>query len=67
MTKANFRMMFQQDALGGLLLVMAAAIAMVIANSMLSGFYVSFLNLPVEVKFGSFEIAKPLLLWVTTG
>ena len=66
-TKENFRLMIQHDALGGILLVVAAIFAMLVANSGLSGFYQGFLDLPVEVKFGSFEIAKPLLLWVNDG
>ena len=66
-TKENFRLMIQHDALGGILLVVAAIFAMLVANSGLSGLYQGFLDLPVEVKFGSFEIAKPLLLWVNDG
>ena len=67
MTKADFRQMVQQDALGGLLLVFAAVLALIVANTGLNVFYQGFLNLPVEVKFGNFEIAKPLLLWVNDG
>ena len=67
MTKANFRLMIQHDALGGLLLVIAATVAMLIANSNLNSFYQGFLNLPVAIQLGSFEIAKPLLLWVNDG
>jgi len=33
----------------------------------LAGFYSSFLSTPVEVQFGNFEIAKPLLLWINDG
>lgn len=67
MTKANFRLMIQHDALGGVILVIAAIMAMIVANSSLSGLYQSFLNLPVAVQFGNFEIAKPLLLWINDG
>ncbi|QOL25087.1 Na+/H+ antiporter NhaA [Thalassotalea sp. LPB0316] len=67
MTKEHFRQMIQHDTLGGLLLVLAASMAMLVANSGLSDIYNDFLALPVAIKFGSFEIAKPLLLWVNDG
>lgn len=62
MTKADFRLMIQHDALGGLLLVAAATLAMIVANTGLNVFYQGFLNVPVEIRLGDFEIAKPLLL-----
>lgn len=67
MTKAYFRLMIQHDALGGLLLVAAATLAMIVANTGLNVFYQGFLNVPVEIRLGDFEIAKPLLLWVNDG
>lgn len=67
MSIADFRVMAQQGVLGGVLLVLAAALAMLVANSPLNGLYQGFLNLPVEVKVGGFEIAKPLLLWINDG
>ena len=44
-----------------------AAFALIANNSPLSGFYSSFLSTPVEIQFGAFEIAKPLLLWINDG
>lgn len=67
MTKANFRLMIQHDAFGGIILVLAAILAMIIANSPLSGVYKGFLDIPVAIKFADFEIAKPLLLWINDG
>lgn len=55
------------EASGGLVLVAAAALAMVVANSPLSSSYTGLLSVPIEVRVGSFEIAKPLLLWVNDG
>ncbi len=55
------------EAAGGLVLVAAAALAMVVANSPLSASYTGLLSVPIEVRVGSFEIAKPLLLWVNDG
>ena len=50
------------EASGGILLLAAALAAMVFANSPWSGVYEGFLGIPVELRAGSFEIAKPLLL-----
>ena len=44
-----------------------ALLALIANNSPLAGFYSSFLSTPVEVQFGNFEIAKPLLLWINDG
>ncbi|NMH58845.1 Na+/H+ antiporter NhaA [Alteromonas ponticola] len=57
----------KHEAAGGVILVFAAALAMVFANTSLHEEYNQFLNIPVIVKFGAFEIAKPLLLWVNDG
>lgn len=51
----------------GFVLMFIALLALVANNSPLSGAYSSFLSTPVEVQFGSFEIAKPLLLWINDG
>jgi Na+:H+ antiporter, NhaA family len=55
------------ETASGIILVGAAVLAMIIANSPLSGLYGSLLNIPVEIRIGTFEIAKPLLLWVNDG
>ncbi|MFB4394137.1 MULTISPECIES: Na+/H+ antiporter NhaA [unclassified Pseudomonas] len=57
----------QLEAAGGLLLIAAAVVALVINNSPLSHFYTGFLNVPVAVQIGALEIAKPLLLWINDG
>ena len=44
-----------------------ALLALIANNSPLAVFYSGFLSTPVEVQFGSFEIAKPLLLWINDG
>ena len=40
---------------------------MVLANSPLDALYAAFLDTPVELRAGGFEIAKPLLLWINDG
>ena len=51
---------FQHEAASGFILVFAAMIAMILANSPLNSFYNGLLEIPVSVRFGGFEIAKPL-------
>jgi len=55
------------ESAGSILLLIAAVLAMLIANSPLRQFYDSLLQIPLEVRAGSLEIAKPLLLWVNDG
>lgn len=62
-----FREMIEHDAAGGILLILAAAVALIMANTPVSTFYEGVLGLPVTVQIGAFEIAKPLLLWINDG
>jgi NhaA family Na+:H+ antiporter len=55
------------EAASGLILVAAAAAALLVANSPLAGLYGTLIDLPVEIRVGTLEIAKPLLLWVNDG
>ncbi|MGE0554115.1 MAG: Na+/H+ antiporter NhaA [Gemmatimonadales bacterium] len=55
------------EAAGGLVLMAAAALALLLANSPLSGYYVGLWAVPVEIRVGALQIAKPLLLWVNDG
>jgi Na+:H+ antiporter, NhaA family len=55
------------EAAGGLVLMMAAVLALIVANSPLAGFYGALLDLPLQVSIGEFGIAKPLLLWINDG
>jgi len=58
---------FRLEAAGGLILMIAAALALIIANSPLAAAYNALLALPIEVRVGTFSIAKPLLLWINEG
>lgn len=58
---------FRLEAAGGILLIGAAALALLCANSALEPTYHSFRDLPVAVVFGGLTIAKPLLLWINDG
>ncbi|NIW24453.1 MAG: Na+/H+ antiporter NhaA [Gammaproteobacteria bacterium] len=55
------------ETASGAILVGAAVVAMVVANSPLAGLYGALIDLPVEIRVGNFEIAKPLLLWINDG
>jgi NhaA family Na+:H+ antiporter len=55
------------EATAGFILVAAAALAMVFANTALQPFSDSFLATPVSVRAGDFAIAKPLILWINDG
>ncbi|WP_077285727.1 Na+/H+ antiporter NhaA [Cognaticolwellia aestuarii] len=55
------------EAASGIILMFAAVAAMIIANSPLMSYYDMLLNIPVQVSVGTFEIAKPLLLWINDG
>ncbi len=55
------------ESAGGIILMFMAVLAILIANSPLSGYYNLFLETPVEIRVGSFNIAKPLLLWINDG
>ena len=63
----SFRDFLELEASSGILLVIAAVAAMVVANSPLAPLYDALIDLPVEVRIGALEIAKPLLLWVNDG
>ncbi|GMG86113.1 Na+/H+ antiporter NhaA [Biformimicrobium ophioploci] len=57
----------EHESFGGMLLVATAALAMLLANSALQGFYFDILNTPVVVAVGEYSLQKPLLLWVNDG
>lgn len=61
------RSFLKEESSGGILLMIAAAIAMIVANSPLVSFYNVLIDMPVEIRIGSLQIAKPLLLWVNDG
>lgn len=57
----------KMESAAGLLLMFAALVAIVCANSPLQTLYALFLDVPVEIRVGPLEIAKPLLLWINDG
>lgn len=56
---------FHSDASGGIILIIAATLAMLLANmGATSGLYHAFLDTPVQLKVGALEINKNMLLWI---
>lgn len=62
--RSNF---FKLEAAGGIILMFAAMLALIFANTPLQSYYALFLDIPLEVRIGAFGIAKPLLLWINDG
>ncbi|MDG4592223.1 MAG: Na+/H+ antiporter NhaA [Defluviicoccus sp.] len=61
------RAFFRLEAAGGIVLVLASAVAIWAANSPLAPSYQAFLDLRAEVRIGELALAKPLLLWINDG
>lgn len=62
-----WREFLRLESAGGLILVSAAVIALLLANSPLSGVYDTVLNLKITIMVESFGVSKPLLLWINDG
>lgn len=65
--KKAFQDFLRLESAGGVILFIAAVLAMIIANTPLAQYYQLLIDTPVEVRVGSIEIAKPLLLWINDG
>src|SRR5690242_20235943 len=65
--RLTLRRMFQHEAAGGIVLMLASALALLLANSPLAGFYDLLLSLHGTVRIGNLGIEKPLLLWINDG
>jgi|TARA_B110000879_G_scaffold50622_1_gene71539 NhaA family Na+:H+ antiporter len=58
---------FKLESAGGILLIFAALLGMLCANTFLAEYYELLLSTPVEIRVGALNIAKPLLLWINDG
>lgn len=65
--RSFIREFLQKESGGGLILMMAAALAIVLANTPAYSLYQALLSTPVELRVGALEVAKPLLLWINDG
>ena len=57
----------QKESAGGITLIVAAILALIVANSPLLDQYNALLGVPVVAGVGGFVIDKPLLLWINDG
>jgi NhaA family Na+:H+ antiporter len=58
---------FKLESAGGIILIFAAALALLLANTPLKTYYALLLDTPIEIRVGALKIAKPLLLWINDG
>lgn len=58
---------FRLESAGGILLILAALLALVFANTPFKSYYALLIEMPVEIRVGALKIAKPLLLWINDG
>ena len=63
----QLREFLRLESAGGILLVVAMILAMIVVNTGLWPWYKGLLAIPIEIRIGEFEIAKPLLLWINDG
>ncbi|MDB2386894.1 Na+/H+ antiporter NhaA [Shewanella sp.] len=61
------RNFLSQESAGGILLMIAVALAMILANSPLSGMYQGFLATEMQVRVGSLDLDKTLIHWINDG
>ena len=64
---APFREFTAREASGGLLLMAAAVIAIVWANSPAADAYVALWQTPVAIGVGDYTLSKSLLVWINDG
>lgn len=62
----NVNQFIQSQSLGGVILALAALVALIVSNSPWNAAYERFIHLPGELRFGAngLVLAKPLLIWV---
>ena len=64
---AAIRDFFRLEAAGGILLVLASALGLWMANSPIDNLYHALLGTKAEIRVGDFVIAKPFTLWIDDG
>lgn len=69
MTKvvAKIQDFMRLESAAGLILMLAAVLAIAANNTFFSHWYGGLLSTPMSIQVGALEIAKPLLLWINDG
>ncbi|MCK5666554.1 MAG: Na+/H+ antiporter NhaA, partial [Thiotrichaceae bacterium] len=57
----------KKESTGGLLLICATILALLLSNTGMSSVYETFLHIPVEIRVGALHIDKSLYHWVNDG
>ncbi len=55
------------ESASGIILITAALLALLLANSPLASGYFAFLDTDVQIRIASLDLNKPLLLWINDG
>ncbi len=63
----GIREFLKLESASGVLLILASVVALILANSPLDVYYDRFLNIPIHIRIGAFEISKPSFLWINDG
>ncbi len=66
-SESSITQFLRMESASGILLMAAAVLALLSANSPLQPYYAWLLDTPVEIRIGALQIAKPLLLWINDG
>ena len=64
---STIREFMRLEASAGVVLFLAAVLALVADNTALAPYYDSLLTTPARVSIGAFALDKPLLLWINDG
>jgi len=64
---SGFQKFDRAQSLGGILLFGATILAVIIANSQLSGWYENLRDTPLGIDFNRFNLTKPLIMWINDG
>jgi NhaA family Na+:H+ antiporter len=67
MPLSAIREFLKLESAGGILLVIAAALALILSNSPLAPLYDAALHIPVGVRLGELALEKSLLHWINDG
>ena len=63
----SFEKFFKHDSAGGILLMLSAVLALIVANSGFSGQYLATLDLRLSILLNGEGLEKPLILWINDG
>jgi len=67
MVKTAINKFIKHESASGILLILAAIVAMAVSNSPLDFLYDGLLGTPVGIQISELVISKPLLLWINDG